>query len=694
MNLKNRFRIIIFSMMTLLVSIALIVGIGIRHADEHIQQVNSVDDLIVDLYELRILNSEYVTTPSERVRQQWRIKYKLIANSHIEQHDIPRDVQDAIKGVEQIFEHLVALPDSGSAGESSQKRLRNQVVTTLNLETQRIIDWASEISRQAKDSILRHLMLMGATMLAVMLVAACATTTTMLVTVRRILTSINRLKEGAEEIAGGRLGFMVEYVGNDEIASLSTAINRMSCDLKDSYENLHEQTIQLENEMAERQQTHEALQNKTAALVEEIEEREATQQSLEEQTAALEEEVAERIRIQEEHDHLEEQLRQSQKMEAIGLLAGGVAHDFNNILSVIMGYGEMLIRRLPAGAEHDNAIQILKASERAEELTRGLLAFSSKQTFRLERTDINQLAADNTKFLKRVIGEDIELVTMYHPAPLYILLDRSQIQQVLMNLATNARDAMPSGGKLTISITGEKPDDAFSLHHSNGSPGAHAVIRVSDTGTGIDKKTVERIFEPFFTTKEKGKGTGLGLSIIHGIIAQHNGFINCSSRPGAGTTFTIYLPLCEESWQTANSAANSEIASLCGSETILLAEDDRMLMEMVTSSFEANGYRVYQAYDGAEAVEIFRKHGDEIDLVILDAIMPKTTGKQAWNEISSLRPDVKACFVSGYTNEILSGKLAVDVSVPFVSKPVKPGNLLQKVREILDGDRGRGDGNV
>jgi signal transduction histidine kinase len=663
-NLKNRFRLVIFSMLVLLVSIAVIVTVGIRHTKLHIQESNGMDDLVVNLYQIQILNSEYLTTPSDRVKQQWMSKYDQIKRMLIRQTSMPDDVKDALEGLQQTFVQLTSLRDVAPGMGTSSKRLGKQLATTLNLELQRVIDWASDISRETKGRILTHLMFVGVLMLSIIMFVAIATITIMHVTARRIFSSVNGLKEAAVEIASGTLGLQVEHVGNDEISSLATAINRMSLDLKGSYQNLHEQTVQLETEIVERQMIHEALQKKTADL---------------------EKEIVERTRIQEEHARLQEQLLQSQKMEAIGLLAGGIAHDFNNILSVIMGYGEMLVRNLPEGKAHDHVDQILKASERAAELTRGLLAFSRKQTFNLERTDINQLTADNIKFLKRVIGEDIKLVTTYPPTPLFILLDRGQIQQVLMNLATNARDAMPSGGMLTISITTEILDENVIVRHGYGSPGEHAVIRVTDTGTGMGRDTAERIFEPFFTTKEKGKGTGLGLSIIHGIIAQHNGFISCSSEPGVGTTFSIYLPISEETGQQrAFSAANRERKSQGGGETILLAEDDRILMEMTTTLFESCGYRVLGARDGMEAVKIFKEKCDEIDIVILDAIMPNMNGKQALDEISSLRPGVKACFISGYANQIINGKFVVDGSVPFISKPVMPEKLLEKVREILD----------
>ncbi len=449
-------------------------------------------------------------------------------------------------------------------------------------------------------------------------------------------------------------------------------------------EDLHEQTVMLEEEMAKRQQLNEELHLKTVDLESEIEERETTQRYLEEQTIILEEEIVERTRIEAEHTQLEEQLLQSQKMEAIGLLAGGVAHDFNNILSVIMGYGDLLSSRLPEGKDQENALQILRASERAAELTRGLLAFSRKQTFNLEATDICQLVDENVKFLRRVIGEDIELLVAYPATSLEILVDRSQIQQVLMNLATNARDSMSTGGKLTIGISSILIDGDNVAKYCNETQGYYALIQVIDNGTGMSKETAGRIFEPFFTTKDKEKGTGLGLSMVHGIIAQHNGFILCSSEIGRGTTFSIYLPLCNTCECPAVPQEVEAAISLHGNETILLAEDDAMVMEITTYHLEANGYRVLQARDGVEALELFKKQSDEIDLVLLDAIMPKMTGKMAWDNIKAIRPDAKACFISGYTADVISGKIAVDYIIPFLRKPVLPEVLLKKVREILD----------
>ncbi|MFH0995032.1 MAG: PAS domain S-box protein, partial [Pseudomonadota bacterium] len=306
MNLKNRFRLIIFSMVALLVSIAVIVTIGIRYTKVHIQQAIGMDELVVDLYELQILSSEYVATPSERVKQQWRTKYDRIRSKLIEHRSMPDDVKDELNGLQQLFDRLTSLPDAVPGMEASQKRLRNQIAATLTLESQRIIEWASSLSIQKKDGIVPYLLLIDAVMLAVILVAVLVVITIMIISTRYILLSIKRLKEGAEEIASGKLGFQVEQAGNDEIAMLATAINQMSIDLKDSYANLYEKTVQLETEIAERQMIQESLNIKTVELKEEIEERKRTEEALR---------------------RSEENLNKAQKLSHIGSYMYDVAND-------------------------------------------------------------------------------------------------------------------------------------------------------------------------------------------------------------------------------------------------------------------------------------------------------------------------------------------------------------------------------
>jgi PAS domain S-box-containing protein len=382
--------------------------------------------------------------------------------------------------------------------------------------------------------------------------------------------------------------------------------------------------------------------------------------------------------------NLEQQLRQSQKMEAIGQLAGGIAHDFNNLLSVIIGYGNMAQMKMDAeNPMKGNLDQIIAAAEKAAQLTKGLLAFSRKQEMKQQTVELNGLIEGVTKILKRVIGEDVQLETSFHGGKLFIHADSGQIDQVLMNLATNARDAMTGGGRLVISTELQEIEDSFIALYGFGRPGHYAVINVSDTGSGMDPQTLQNIFDPFFTTKEVGKGTGLGMSIVYGIITQHNGYIKVYSEPGIGTTFRLYLPLIE--------AHEEEVAKLLpalpkgGNETILLAEDDQSIRDMEVSILQDFGYRVMVAQDGEEAVEIFRESGGTIDLVLLDMIMPRKNGSEACREIRTLASQVKVLFISGYTADLIKEKGLLEKEIELIMKPISPPDLARKVRELLDG---------
>lgn len=381
---------------------------------------------------------------------------------------------------------------------------------------------------------------------------------------------------------------------------------------------------------------------------------------------------------------LEGQLRHAQKMEAIGTLAGGIAHDFNNILNVIMGYGYLVQDDL--GENHPSRArlnEVLTAAERAANLTKRLLAFSRKQVADLKPLDVNENVIGIKKMLSRIIGEDVELVTNLSDQKIMIMADGGQIEQVLMNLTTNARDAMPKGGSLTIKTELFEIDDRFIEANGYGELGTYAHISITDTGVGMNDETQKKIFEPFFTTKEIGKGTGLGLSIAYGIIKQHKGFITVSSGLGKGTTFNIYLPLLQE---THVEYQESEIAPAVkgGMETILLAEDDPALRNMSRIVLESFGYNVICAEDGEDAVMKFTDNSDKIQLVILDVIMPKKSGKEAYEEIRKTRPSVKAFFASGYTADIINQHEILEQGIELIHKPVSPKDLLAKVRSVLD----------
>ncbi|MGD0282917.1 MAG: PAS domain S-box protein, partial [Dissulfurispiraceae bacterium] len=384
-----------------------------------------------------------------------------------------------------------------------------------------------------------------------------------------------------------------------------------------------------------------------------------------------------------EHKKIEDHLRQAQKMEAVGHLAGGIAHDFNNMLTAIIGYGSLLNTKLGKDSELRPFVdQILSSAGKSANLTRQLLAFSRKQEIAPQETDLNQLIKGMEKLLLRLIGEDIELKTQLAEKALTVMVDPGQIEQVLMNLSTNARDTMPDGGLLSICTDTVKLDTQYVKGHAIEKPGMYALVTVTDTGRGMDERTQQKIFEPFFTTKEIGKGTGLGLSIVYGIVKQHGGNITVYSEPGRGTTFRIYLPLIEST--TGEAKVTEVITPKGGTETILFAEDNEDVRVLSKKILEENGYKIIDAVNGEDAINKFKENKDSIQLIVVDVIMPRKSGKEAIDEIKRIKPDVKVLFTSGYTSDIINRKGILEEGINFISKPVTPHNLLAKIREILD----------
>jgi PAS domain S-box-containing protein len=384
-----------------------------------------------------------------------------------------------------------------------------------------------------------------------------------------------------------------------------------------------------------------------------------------------------------EQRRLEVQLLQAQKMEAVGTLTGGIAHEFNNMLTTIIGYGKLLYEEMIADdpLKH-NVEMIIASSDRAANLIQSLLTFSREQIIKLMPVNLHKIVKKVEKLLLRVIDEDIELKVILTDKDLVVNVDSGQIEQVLINLATNARDAMPGGGCLTISTELVELDEEYLKRYNYGKPGEYALISVTDTGAGMDSRTRERIFEPFFTTKEVGKGTGLGLSMVYGIIKQHNGYINVYSELGKGTTFKIYLPVIELEVKEIETAIPTAPAG--GTETILLAEDDKEVRNLIKDILQKFGYKVIEAVDGEDTIKKFMDDKDKIQLLILDVIMPKKSGKEAYAEIKNIRPDVKALFTSGYAAETIFKKGLFEEGIHLVSKPLLPKELLKKVREVLD----------
>ncbi len=384
-----------------------------------------------------------------------------------------------------------------------------------------------------------------------------------------------------------------------------------------------------------------------------------------------------------ERKRLEEQLLHAQKMEAIGQLAGGIAHDFNNILTAIIGFGTLL--KMETDKDdilRSYAIQILNSAEKAANLTHALLAFSRKQIISPKPVNLNEIIREVENLLSRIIEEDIALYTVLTDKDLTVMADSSQIEQVLMNLATNARDAMPDGGSLTIRTERITLDNKFIRAHGYGKIGSYALISVEDIGQGMDEKTKERLFDPFFTTKEVGRGTGLGLSMVYGIIKQHNGYIDIQSELGKGATFKIYLPLTQLMAEDKKLVDPPFLKG--GTETILIAEDELYVRDFLKEVLIEYGYTVIEASDGEDAIRAFNTHKEKIQLLIFDVIMPKKDGKEAYHEIKQVRPDMKVIFISGYSSDILYKKGIIEESLNFISKPIIPDELLIKVREILD----------
>jgi two-component system, cell cycle sensor histidine kinase and response regulator CckA len=394
--------------------------------------------------------------------------------------------------------------------------------------------------------------------------------------------------------------------------------------------------------------------------------------------------ISERKRAEEALRQSQEQLRQAQKMEAVGRLAGGVAHDFNNLLSAILSYSEMVLADLPASdPSRDDVEQIRLAGGRAAELTQQLLAFSRRQLLQLRTLDLNTVVASVDRMLRRVIGEDIELRTVLDPALGQSRADAGQLEQVLMNLAVNARDAMPAGGTLSITTSNADVGEAGTTVLPGLQPGRYVTIAVADTGIGMTPEIQERIFEPFFTTKSAGQGTGLGLSTVYGIVAQSGGQVLVRSRPEQGSTFTIWLPVhTGEADAPATAALRPAVRG--GAETVLLVEDEELVRQLTREILRRSGYRVLEARDGVEALAIVGEHPGPIHLLLTDVVMPRMSGHELVEHARPLRPQMRILYVSGYSEEAIARQGQLTEGIELLAKPFTPGVLTAKIRHLLD----------
>jgi len=385
-----------------------------------------------------------------------------------------------------------------------------------------------------------------------------------------------------------------------------------------------------------------------------------------------------------ERKRLEAQFLQSQKMEAVGRLAGGVAHDFNNLLTIITGYSQLLLGQLGANEPFRAQLEeITKAGDRAASLTRQLLAFSRRQVIAPQLLDLNTVVANTDKMLRRLIGEDIELVRVPGKELRKVRADPGQIEQVIVNLAVNARDAMPQGGRLTLETENVELDEAYAHTHLPVIPAPYVLLAVSDTGIGMDSEVQSHCFEPFFTTKEPGKGTGLGLATVYGIVKQSGGYVWVYSEPGRGTTVKIYLPGVETSAETVERPAESA-SRLQGSETVLLVEDEEAVRRLARGILETKGYSVLEANGGEEALQLCWEHQGPIHIMLTDVVMPGLSGRELAERLAALRPELKVLYMSGYTDDAVVRHGILAAGTAFLQKPFAPDALARKVREILD----------
>lgn len=400
--------------------------------------------------------------------------------------------------------------------------------------------------------------------------------------------------------------------------------------------------------------------------------------------------IEEKIRAEAALRLSEEQLRVSQKLEAVGQLAGGIAHDFNNLLTVISGYSELVLNRLTEGDNNRPKIEEIKrAAERASTLTRQLLAFSRKQVLQPKLFDLNHLVTDMSEMLRRLIGENIEMTTIIgQEAP--INADPGQIEQVLMNLVVNARDAMPNGGRLTVETARVEFDEAYASTHFNVRPGSYAMLAVSDTGSGIDAETRKHIFDPFFTTKEPGKGTGLGLSTVYGIVKQSGGSIWLYSELGRGTVFKVYLPAAIQ-MEVQSDTSPAQAMMPRGTETILVVEDEPHIRQLALDCLAYYGYNVMSSANGLEALQLIERLRQPVDLILTDVVMPKLSGRELSERITAIEPSIKVLFMSGYTNDAVVNHGVLDGATWFIQKPFTLEALATRVREVLDSDEQQAD---
>lgn len=647
MKIKTRLTMLTILSVALVAVIAGTLILSVRDLERDRRNSVMEQDIARGISQLRATTTEYLLSPSEELYRQWMAGAGnlelLVGRVRATGEEDAKNLAGLRQRLPQAKNVFLRLDASLRESRGKARRLAGRTEVSIPLardlvENARSMNSSAlkliqsshvRIDRRQRETII---IAVGLALVIVFFIAVAAATI-----VRSLLRPVDSLLHGIHVIGTGNLEHRFASDSRDEIGEISSAFGQM-------VERLRWITVSRD------------------VLQAEIEDHKRTE--------------AERVR-------LETQLLHSQKLEAVGRLAGGIAHDFNNLLTAIIGYSEMALRDAEdRGKLRNDVEEIRKAADRAASLTRQLLAFSRRQVLQPKVLDVNAVVRDVDKMLRRLIGEDVDLVTVLTEDIGRIKADPGQIEQVLMNLAVNAKDAMPKGGKLTIETANVELDEAYARAHTSVIPGPYVLVALSDTGHGMDAETQAKIFEPFFTTKEKGKGTGLGLSMVYGIVKQSGGNIWVYSEPGKGTTFKVYFPRVEDAVEVPRIAAPA-VSRLQGSEVVLLAEDEEAVRELARDILERNGYTVLAASEGAEALGIAQAHEGEIHLLLTDVVMPGMRGRDLFERLAPLRPGLNVLYMSGYTDNAVVHQGILVPGTHFLQKPFTPDALLRKVREVL-----------
>jgi PAS domain S-box-containing protein len=745
LKIKSKLKItMLVSMLAVAFCLAMLANAFMRVRQANILE-KKADEIVRDVFELTTITNDYLIHKSARAEQQWQIKHRqltaLIGHSKAngtQQVQLFKSMFQDHEIIQILFLKLLEINEKPEKIQNHiYKQLWNRLIGQITTTAQEIVSAAFRLRGIAKSELLSAQRQGGMIILVLMITLAAIIIINFLILGRSLAKPIIKLQQDIEKIGRGNLDHVVHSASTDEIGELAADFNGMTSNLKKLHQSIKESNERYHSlfndaldmihildddgriidanpaEMSTLGYTEEEFIGKHLSDIIHPKHKDTAQsyfqkvldgENIEIYETALLTKTGETIHVEvnavpkiagsqgirevlrniTERKRLERQLLHAQKMEAIGNLAGGVAHDFNNMLGVILGHAELMLTEMkPEDSNYENLEEVLKAAQRSADLTRQLLAFARKQTIEPMVLDLNDTVDGMLKMLKRLIGEDIELIWRPEANIWPVKMDPAQLDQILANLCVNARDAIADVGRVTIETGNMMLDQAYCTNHLGFEPGQYVMLAVSDNGSGMDKEIVDKIFEPFFTTKKSGKGSGLGLSTVYGIVKQNGGFINVYSEPGQGTTFKIYIRTHEgvDHKEVSMAAVDS---SLGKGETILLVEDEQGLLTMGQKMLRKLKYSVLTAACPHEAMALAKKNSDKIHLLITDVIMPKMSGKELAERIKAFNPNIKVLYMSGYTANVIAHHGVLDRGVHFIAKPFSITSLSTNIRKVMN----------